>query len=50
LGVSRSGFYNRLKAASDYNLALVRVDYGFNVDPRHSEPPGMFYFSVGQAF
>ena len=31
-------------------LGLVRVDFGLNIDPRPSEPPGMIYFSVGQAF
>ncbi len=34
----------------DTSLALVRADYGINIDPRGSEPSGMLYVSVGQAF
>jgi len=34
----------------DTPLGLFRTDYGFNIYPQGSEPSGMFYFSVGQAF
>lgn len=30
-------------------LGLLRLDYGFNVDPRIGENQGMLYFSVGHA-
>jgi len=34
----------------DTPLGLFRTDYGVNIYPQGSEPSGMFYFSVGQAF
>ncbi len=31
-------------------LGVLRVDYGFNLDPRRGEPSGVLHFSLGQAF
>ena len=31
-------------------IGLVRLDYGFNIDPKDDEPSGRLSFSVGQAF
>jgi outer membrane protein insertion porin family len=31
-------------------IGLLRLDYGFNLDPQKGEPRGMPYFSMGHAF
>jgi outer membrane protein insertion porin family len=31
-------------------IGIIRADYGINLDRWEGEPPGQFYFSIGQAF